>query len=403
MKTQRTKSNSKIASVVQDPDCKIELVHSGEDFFSRMLDLINSAKVEIHLQTYIFMNDSTGILLAEALKKSASRGVSVYLLLDRFGSSLPDVFIRDLISNGIHFRFFAPYFSINSIYFGRRLHHKIFLVDGCRAIVGGINIADKYRGNMDSRAWLDYAVQFDGSAAAALESLCRNIFYHQKSVRKHRSLFFQLNGSSIRTLQNDWLRKQNDISNMYLRNIRKAKSDIIIVGSYFIPGRKLTKALIRRSKMGVKVKLILAGVSDVPLIKRATSFLYKLFLRNSIELYEWNDSVLHGKAAVIDQHWSTIGSFNLNHLSSYASIEMNVEIESPDFSLHFSKHLEEVIMNCERIFSSDFQIKRTVFSVFLDWVCYRIVRVASIIITYMPQKRLFIRKRRKSWKHFIID
>ena len=170
-----------------------------------------------------------------------------------------------------------------------------------------------------------------------------------------------------------------------------------------MPGRKLTKAIKRRAGKGIRIRLILAGVSDVPLIKRATSFLYAAFLRNNVELYEWNGSVLHGKAAVIDGHWATVGSFNLNHLSSYASIEMNVEVESEKFSQDFVIHLNEIIAKSERISLEDINIKHGIFSKFLNWISYRIVRVASILITYIPHKRLFVKKRSKKLRYFTMD
>ena len=84
----------------------------------------------------------------------------------------------------------------------------------------------------------------------------------------------------------------------------------------------------KASKNKVVIKLILSGISDLPLTRRATCYLYTKLLNYNIELYEWDKSVLHGKTAVIDGYWTTIGSFNLNNLSSYGSIEMNVEINS---------------------------------------------------------------------------
>ena len=153
----------------------INLVHSGGDFFTRMTNLITLAKHEIHLQTYIFDNDSSGNLIADALKVAASKGVQVYVLLDGYGTSLSKTFVKDLISAGVHLRFFAPMFSESSIYLGRRLHHKILVTDGKEAIIGGINIADKYHGDLHVEPWLDYAVQFEGLAAEPLQNLCRNI------------------------------------------------------------------------------------------------------------------------------------------------------------------------------------------------------------------------------------
>ncbi|MAO17955.1 MAG: phospholipase, partial [Muricauda sp.] len=125
----------------------VELVRSGEDYFLRLEKLIDKAEKEIHIQTYIFENDDTGNRIASCLKKAAQRKVKVYVLLDAYGSAaLPNSFAQDLVQHGILLRFFSPLFSLNNFYIGRRMHHKIVVADEKMALIGGINIADKYHG-----------------------------------------------------------------------------------------------------------------------------------------------------------------------------------------------------------------------------------------------------------------
>lgn len=368
----------------------IELVHSGEDYFLRLQRIITGAQFEIHLQTYIFENDSTGIKIAECLKEAVMRKVKVYVLLDGYGSnSLPEKFTNDLIQHGIHFRFF----STNIIFIGRRLHHKVVVADGKTALIGGINIADKYHGTKTEEPWLDYAVQVEGKIAEPLQELCRNIYFRKKrqAGKKIMATFNQDGGTSARILQNDWLKRKNEICNAYLKSVRNAKKEVIIVGSYFLPGRRLTNALKKATRNGVNIKLILSGISDVPLVRRATCYLYSSLLKHSIELYEWNKSVLHGKAAVADDDWATIGSLNLNHLSSYGSIEMNVEIFLPKFSATFKSHLNQVIAQCEKITFDTLETRNGIVAKLINWLSYRLIRTGLIIITYFPYKRFFNR------------
>ena len=129
---------------VADNTKHIELVHSGEDYFLRLKEIIDNAEKEIHLQTYIFENDETGNRIAACLKEAAQRKVKVYVLLDAYGSAaLPDSFADDLVQHGILLRFFSPLFSLNNFYIGRRMHHKIVVADekipwnrSCRTLVG---------------------------------------------------------------------------------------------------------------------------------------------------------------------------------------------------------------------------------------------------------------------------
>ena len=371
---------------------ELELVHSGQDYFARLLDILKSTKVEIYILMYLFENDSTGKKIITALKEAALRKVAVYIVLDGLGSlTFPSEQITQLKEKGINIRFFAPLFSTYSFYLGRRLHSKIVVVDSKVALIGGINIADKYEGTAAEKAWLDYAVQLKGEIARPLKQLCSAIYLKKRKLRdkKLQSVFQIQHHSSIRILQNDWLKGKDQICDSYIHSIRNAQKEVIIMGSYFLPGIRIIRALKKASKNKVTIKLILSGISDLPLTRRATCFLYGKLLKYNIELYEWDKSVLHGKAAVIDGKWSTIGSFNLNNLSSYGSLETNVEIVSDSFSAMFREHLNEIISQSNRITLESLKAKNTLLTKLINLISYGITRIIETLITYTPYKRFY--------------
>jgi len=364
----------------------LTLVHSGADYFSRLERIISESKVEIHIQMYIFENDETGSRIIKVLEKAAWRNVKIYILLDGVGSfSFPSEIISQLKKSGIHFRFFSPLWSRNSFYLGRRLHNKVVVSDAKTALIGGINIADKYRGTETELPWLDFAVELNGEVAEPLQELCRAIYYKEK--RKSIPVNFDQKEGFVSILQNDWLKRKNEIAHAYIKSIRNAQEEIIIVGSYFLPGRKIIKALKKASQNKVQIKLILSGISDIPMTRRATCYLYAKLFRYNIELYEWDQSVLHGKAAIIDHKWTTIGSFNLNNLSSYGSVEMNVQIYSELFSKAFQLQLNEIIMQSQRITPESLKLKNSVFSKLINWFSYNSTRAIEIMVTYLPYHR----------------
>lgn len=369
----------------------IELVKSGDDFFNRLIDLICKSTSEIHFQTYIFENDATGKQVAEALKEASSRGVNIFILVDGYGShSLSKKFIKELKDCGINFRFFSPFSSSNTFYIGRRLHHKVVVVDNKTVLIGGINVSDKYKGNENKVPWLDFAVQIESAEIAVqVQKICSSIFFKKKRIQRKKIIhkLKTAENTEIKIIRNDWLKHKNEITNSYINAIRKSSKEVIIVGSYFLPGRRLSNVLKTAAGKGVKVKLILSGISDIPLLNRATCFLYSSLLKNKIELFEWNKSVLHGKVAVCDNLLTTIGSFNLNHLSSYASIELNVEVISAEFSSKFSRELITIINQCESITAETLKSRKGLFTNMLNWFAYRLVRIALIIATYLPYKR----------------
>ena len=377
-------------TLISSPE-NIALVHSGEDYFSRLERIILESKSEIHIQTYIFDYDSTGQRIIAALKIAASRNVKINILIDGFGSlSFPTEIINELSKVGIELRIFSPFFSANSLYIGRRLHHKIVVSDAKTALIGGINIADKYHGTATETPWLDYAVEInDENIAKSLQELCRDIYIKKRIIRRKeiKSVIETTEETTIKVLQNDWLKRKNEIFKAYINTIGNAKKEIVIVSSYFLPGKKLIKTLKKASQNKVTIKLILSGISDVPMARRASCHLYSKLLRYNIELYEWKKSVLHGKIAVIDANWTTIGSFNLNNLSSYASIEMNVAIDSEKFATDFLVHLNGIIGQCERITPETLKLTYGLTSKFTNWVSYWVSRTAEIIVTYIPHKR----------------
>jgi cardiolipin synthase len=314
----------------------------------------------------------------------------VYLLLDGFGSlSFPNEISKEFRQAGGHIRFFSPLFSASSFYIGRRLHKKVVVADGKIALIGGINIANRYHGTSNAKPWLDFAIEINSSIAKDIQSHCKANYSKKKSALRKTILptFEAEEKVMIQILQNDWLNRKSEISEAYIQAVSEAKQKVIIVGSYFLPGRKLTNALLEASKSKVKIQLILSGVSDLPMTRRASCYLYSKLLRHNIELYEWNQSILHGKAMVVDSSWSTIGSFNLNNLSSYASIEMNVGIESPAFASLFEKELQEILLQCQKITPKTFQTRNTIRSKINNALSYYITRGIEIIVTYLPYKR----------------
>lgn len=152
---------------------KVKLIRGGKEYFELLLDLINGATDSIHLQTYIFDDDETGTLIANALKAAAKRNVSVHLFTDGYASQgMSEKFINEMRNSSIHLRFFEPLFRSSYFYFGRRMHHKVFVADTRFALVGGINITDRYNDMPGDPAWLDFALYAEGEIAKELCVLC---------------------------------------------------------------------------------------------------------------------------------------------------------------------------------------------------------------------------------------
>jgi cardiolipin synthase len=376
---------------------KVELIRGGKPYFDCLLQMIERSKESFHLQTYIYEDDETGKMIAEALKAAACRNVQVYIMADGYASKkMSKSFIRDLHTAGIHFRYFNPLLKSQYFYFGRRLHHKMAVADARFALAGGINITDRYNDMPGKPAWLDFAVYIEGEVAQQLCVLCWKTWQNYPShmaatpCEQKRNEFDipGMQASEVSISRNDWVRKKNEISSTYVRMFRSSQSHITILCSYFLPGKMIRQQIIYAAQRGVKIKIVTAGISDVMLSKYAERFLYTWLLKHNIELYEYQPNILHGKIAVCDSQWMTIGSYNINNISTYASIELNINIRDPDIASETEKILQTIIdKDCIRISPEYFGKTRNIFRQFIRWFSYQFIRAAFYVFTFYFKHR----------------
>jgi cardiolipin synthase len=371
---------------------RAELIRGGKPYFDRLLQMIGSAQDTIHLQTYIYDADETGKMVADALKAAVKRKVRVYLLTDGYASKkMSKTFIKELKEAGIYFRFFNPLFKSKYFYFGRRLHHKVTVVDARYAMTGGVNITDRYNDMPGNQAWLDFALYVEGEAAKELCILCWESWKNYPARMNITScdqtniqLTIQPNEAcEVSMRRNDWVRRKNDISITYVNMLRNAKSHVTILCAYFLPGRLIRHQIRYAVSRGVKIKVITAGVSDVKLAKYAERFMYDWMLRYNIELYEYQPTVLHGKIAVCDGQWMTIGSYNINDISAYASIELNMDVRNETFA----KKAEEALLqiaekDCVLVTKESYKHSNNIFKQFLHWLSFILFRVMFYLSTF---------------------
>jgi cardiolipin synthase len=239
-------------------------------------------------------------------------------------------------------------------------------------------------------AWLDRAVYVQGPVSLAIEQICiktwnRSLSTHeppltaqlQRHTIEHKGELF------IRTRQNDWVRGKVEITRSYLELIKYSRKEIIIMSGYFLPGQFVRNALSKAAARGVAIKVIIAGTSDVLIAKAAERFWYNWLLRNKIKIYEYRSGILHGKVSVYDQQWITIGSYNVNNISAYASVELNLDIRDRALGAATAKDLEEIIANqCTEITGEHVMKHYSVLQRFRFWLSYEIYRIGVFLFTF---------------------
>lgn len=372
------------------PGNHITLLKNGAEFFPAIEAEIAQAKVEIYLQTYIFEADATGMRIATALQNAAQRGVKVYVLLDGFGShALPEHIVSLMEAAGVRILFFRPKISPWGLKKSRlrRMHRKVAVIDQTVAFVGGINIIDDF--NMPTLKHpnpgprQDYAVRISGALIPAI--------YHSAYTLWQRTAWLHAEPSYNKiTLANpnasreigveaayvvrDNLLHRRDIEKAYLAAIHNAKSEIIMANAYFIPGRKFRKALVDAAKRGVNVKLLLQGKMEY-FFMLATHAFYEYLLKQGIEIYEYQSSYMHSKVAVIDGHWFTVGSSNIDPLSLTLAREANVFVLDKTLAQDLRTDILKSIQQDSAQISRTHWQKQPLFKRFISWCVYGFIRL----------------------------
>jgi cardiolipin synthase len=369
---------------------KIELLRSGDQYFLKLLELIENAQNEIHLQVYIFEPDETGETVREALIIAANRGVKISLVLDAYGSkNFNSDWLKKLTTHHIVVNFYSPIRFNNLFKMGLRMHHKIVCIDRKYALVGGINISDNYSFVDKKTPWLDYAIFIKGSLTADINRICIETLRKaqgKKTKSKQHSLKPSIAEGPIisRVLQNNWSQAKLGISKQYKTHIKNANEQITLVTSYFIPSISLILLLKKAANRGVDIRIVLGAISDVGLAKNATDYLLNDLLKSGIKLYEWRESVMHAKLAIIDNNTTIIGSYNLNHLSDFGSIECNLEITDEAFCLKTKYEIDEIIkIGCCEITRNQIEKRQTFLANVKNIISYFTFRIMLKLLFFL--------------------
>ncbi len=372
------------------PGNRITLLKNGGEFFPALESAIDAAITDIRLETYIFHADSAGTRVADALIRAANRGVNVQVLIDGFGSrtSLPQLF-KQMQAAGVRFDSFKPVHTLFDFrrHRVRRMHRKIVLIDGRTGFVGGINIIDDFTKNLSkTHPRFDYAAKIEGPILAEIYPSVQQLWMAVQRFNPKRSRTKHVppavspaptGGATIAFVVRDNFRHRRDIERAYQRAIAGAAKEVIIVNSYFLPGRRLRNVLMAASRRGVIVTILLQGLADHPLMQMASRALFDKLLAAGILIYEYQPAMLHGKVAVVDGVWSTVGSSNLDPFSLLLNREANVVVQDAVFadSLRVSL-MDEIARNATQLSFARWQ-QRGLWQRAKSWLALALARLVT--------------------------
>ncbi|WP_336292088.1 cardiolipin synthase ClsB [Cronobacter dublinensis] len=372
---------------------RIELLENGDEFYPAVFDAIDNARSKIILETFIWFDDNVGRQLHEVILRAAQRGVSVEVLLDGYGSpDLSDEFVGTLTSAGVKFRYYDPRprtLGMRTNVF-RRMHRKIVVIDGEVAFVGGINYSAEHMSDYGPEAKQDYAVRVEGPVVQDIyQFVLRNLGEEQVSRWWQRHYQQAVDNTMPGEAQALFIWRDNndhrdDIERHYLKMLANAKKEVIIANAYFFPGYRLLHAMRNAARRGVKVKLIVQGEPDMPIVKVGARLLYNYLVKGGVEVYEYLRRPLHGKVALMDDHWATVGSSNLDPLSLSLNLEANLIIHDTQFNQTLRDNLTQLIReDCKQVDES-MMPKRTWWNLAKSVIVFHFLRHFPAMVGWLP-------------------
>lgn len=377
-----------------DRAAAVKLLVDGREAFPEMLAAIDAAREAVDLETYTLADDRTGRVFRDALCRAARRGVHIRLLYDCVGSwSLGRTFVQPMLDAGVEVSVFHPPVIRRPVWaFNLRNHRKTLVIDGRVTITGGLNIADDYApaedggaGWRDTHVWIDSPDAADRAEQAFRFAWRRGVPCGESSSRRRRlraavrrvlrrrrteggagtvswasgpvpftrSGPCEGDGVAVQLLGNREFGSRNRIYQSYLRAIRGARRYILVENAYFIPNRAVRRALAKAAARGVLVAVAVARDSDVKIAACASRHLYSRLLWSGMRLFEWPGSMLHAKTAVIDDTWSIVGSYNLDHRSQHHQLESAAVVVDEDFAHRLRDQTLADLAQCHEVALED--------------------------------------------------
>jgi cardiolipin synthase len=326
-----TDSLTGLAGTPYQPGNDLQLLNNGDAFYPAMLDAIRGAARSITMEAYIYWDGEIGKEFARALAERSRAGVTVKLLLDAVGSTpIGADILTELEEARCQLAWFNPvrWYNLNRV--NNRTHRKSLIVDGIVAFTGGAGIADHWLGHaQDAEHWRDLMVRVQGPGAIPLQTgFAQNWLETTGEVVSGSDFFPQAahgGNLAIQTVLSSPSTGASASRLTYFFAVACAEQSVLIANPYFVPDPMALKLFRDAVSRGVSVEVVVAGQHNDNWLARHNSIrLFGKLLALGVHVYEYNRTMLHHKAMVVDSCWATVGTTNFDNRSFAHNEESNV-------------------------------------------------------------------------------
>lgn len=366
---------SYIASLVHAPldtGDHFKVLHNGDEAFAPMLEAIEKARQRINFETYVYKDGEIGDRFVDALSRAAARGVTVRVVVDPVGSLMKPKNRDKLKDAGAKISWFNPlgFFTVQELNY--RTHRKTLVVDGDVAFIGGMGVADYWLGHaQDKEHWRDTNFEIRGPSVRSLEAS----FYENwiesgglsaPALDPPRPA--QAGGTQSFVLWSNPVAGASNIKLLYLLAIGAARKTLLIQSPYVTLDPSTQWSLLEARRRGVRVRILCEGpVTDAMPVKHASRHKFQGLLEQGIEIAEYQPTMMHTKALVVDDVFSLIGSANFGNRSFELNDELTMGVLDRDLAATLTRDFESDLQHSMRLDAQTWPHARSFDSKLQEW------------------------------------
>jgi len=339
---------------------RVEVLTNAEEFYTAELDAIANAAASICMEAYIFHDERIGLQFRDALAERARAGVRVCVLADSIGNwHVPDDFYQPLRDAGAKVAFFRQVKWVGLL--NRRSHRELLVVDGRAAFIGGAGISDRWRERSEQgERWRDTMFRIQGDAVPELQAIFTRAWFEAAREAIKSDEFFPEGGRvgdcpglvvNSHIAPTEWTPARV----LTLGMLETADDSVCLTTPYFIPDEDIMLALLNAGRRGVRVRVLLPAKSDHLITLAAARDRYPAMFGAGIEVYEYQPTMIHAKALVVDGQWSLIGSMNFDQRSMFLNEEVMMLVADPRLARDLERDFEHDVQRSRRFTMDDWK------------------------------------------------
>jgi cardiolipin synthase len=320
------------------PGNRITTLRDGDEIFPAMLAGIGSARRTITFESFVFYHGDVPAQFAAALAERARAGVKVKVILDANGAKKSRRYHRDLRDAGVDLVIYHRALWPDIRRYNHRTHRKLLVIDGTVGFIGGVGIADEWKGRASKPdEWRDLHYRVEGPVVAQLQGAFNDNWFKSRKEILHGPEYFpplrSAGSARAGVFFSSPRHGRHTVDLMYHLALSAARESVMIENAYFLPDDALVDALCATAHRGVKVRVIMPGEHiDQKAVRRASRKRWPKLLAAGVELYEFKPTMIHSKLLIVDGRFVSVGSSNFDPRSLAINDEANLNVLDPAFA-----------------------------------------------------------------------